>query len=103
MTTDSFFIVMDEHTAWGAGRTEQDAIADSVEWIENNANGTPCTSAEHVRAMLIEEREVNNGAAGFHLYEVTAFPYPDDASTLDGDDWMRFKYNQDDLLDGGEA
>lgn len=78
------YIVMNQNTAWGAGKNEQDAITEAAKWLCDE-NGTQGISPKQVREMLISEYESRNGADGVFIANID-IDWNDGIENMDGDD-----------------
>ena len=78
------YIVMNQTTAWGAGKTEKDAIAEAAKWLCDE-DGTQGVTVKQVEKMLISEYESRNGDDGVFIGEVDA-EWSDEVDQMDGDE-----------------
>ncbi|WP_420588266.1 hypothetical protein [Bacterioplanoides sp.] len=94
-TKTKFFIVMDQMTVWGAGQTRESAIKDAAQWLTDPETGDQGCSEKYVESIECSEQESRNGGEGVFIYEVTDFDWPENAESLDGDQWCEYYYKQE--------
>lgn len=88
---------MDQMTVWGAGETLDQAYEDASQWLENPDTGFQGCNVEQVQSMEISMHESRNGGNGVFVYEITDFDWPENAELLDGDGWLEFYKEQEEL------
>lgn len=93
--TNKIYLVADQITSWGAGRTRDEAIDDAAQWLcgtHDDNYGRQGISAAEVEEMIISEYESRNGATGVYIIEF-ASEWPENAEQMDGDQWLRLYRN----------
>ena len=84
-----FYLVMDQTTVLGYGKTKEAAIRDAEEWLPDPED---CFSYHcgrmgyRVEDIIISKHESRAGAPGVYV-EPCYFAMPDNAEELDGEDW----------------
>jgi len=89
-----FYMIMDQMTVWGAGKTLKDARDEACTWLvgDNNDQGI---SEDELDKMIIYEHESKNGQNGVFIYEVDDC-WDDRYEGFDGDQLYEFYWAQED-------
>jgi hypothetical protein len=89
MTT--IYLIADQITSWGAGKTCDEAIAEAAQWLCDPESGQQGITAEQVESMIIDEHQSRNGESGVYVIKYKA-EWPENAESMDGDSWLRHYY-----------